>query len=80
MTEVIRPSLAIDQNVVKKDKDKLSQEGAEDIIHEGLEHRRSVEEPKCHHLELVEAVVGTESSLVHIFRPHAHLVVHRPKV
>jgi hypothetical protein len=31
--EVIRPSLAIDQNIVKKDKDEPAQEGVEYIIH-----------------------------------------------
>ena len=77
---MIRPSLAIDQNVVKKDEDETVQERSEHIIHEGLECSRGITEPKCHHPELVEAVVGAKCSLVHIFRSHAHLMVPGPKV
>ncbi len=53
VTEMVRPCLAVDQNVVKKDKDELAQEGAEDVVHEGLERGRGVAESERHHQELI---------------------------
>ena len=38
--EVVRPSGAIDQNVVKEDKHKRAEVGAHDVVHQGLECRR----------------------------------------
>ena len=80
MTKMIRPCLAIDQNVVKKDEDETTQERPKYVILEGLERSRGIAEPKCHHPQLVEAVVGAKCRLVHIFRLHAHLMVPGPKV
>jgi hypothetical protein len=72
---MICPSLAIDQNVIKEKKDKTTKERSEYVIYEGLERSRGFAEPKCHHPELVEAVVGAKCILVHIFRSHAQLMV-----
>jgi hypothetical protein len=75
VVQVLLPILAIYQDIIKENKDKPAQEGTEHIVHEGLECCRCVAKPERHHQELVQAVVGTKCRFVHVFRPHAHLVV-----
>jgi hypothetical protein len=74
---MVRPRLAVDQNVVKENKHESTKEGPEYIIHEGLEGCRRVAQPEWHDEELVEAVVRVERRLVYVIRLHAHLVVPR---
>jgi hypothetical protein len=54
----------------------MTQDGAKGVIHEGLECSQGIAELKCHHHELIEAVVGAEGGLMHICWPHAHLMVY----
>ena len=60
MTKVIRPCFAIDQDVVKENKNTSVQEGAEDLVHECLKRRWRVGEAERHHEKLVMAMVGAE--------------------
>ena len=80
VSQVIRPGLTVDENVIKKDKYKSTQVRPEDVVHEGLERRRRVAEAKWHDEELVEAVMRAEHRLVDILRPHPDLVVPGPQV
>ena len=80
MTKMIRPRLAIYQNVIKENQHKATKERAKYIIHEGLESCRGVAQPEWHYQELVEAVVSAERRLVDVLRPHEHLVVPRAQV
>jgi hypothetical protein len=75
VVQVLLPILAIYQDVIKENKDKSAQEGTENIVHQRLECCRCVAKPERHHQELVQAVVCTKHRFVHVFRPHAHLVV-----
>ncbi|XP_021317213.1 uncharacterized protein LOC110435676 [Sorghum bicolor] len=80
VAEVVSPCPAVNENIIKKYQDEAAEERPEHVIHQGLERRRGVAQPERHHQELVEAVVGAERRLVHILRPHPHLVVPGPKV
>jgi hypothetical protein len=80
VSEVVRPTGAVDQNVIEEHKHKPAEVGAQDFVHERLECRRGVAQPERHHQELVEAVVGAERRFVDVLGSHPHLVVPRPQV
>ena len=72
---MICPSLAVNQNVVKENKDEASQVVPKYVVHEGLECCRGVALHERHPQELIQAVVGAERRLVVVIGPHLHLVV-----
>ena len=80
VAEVVGLGGAIDQNIIKKHKHEPAKEWTQHVVHERLERCRGVAQPKRHHHELVEAIVGAERRLVDVGRPHADLVVARAKV
>jgi len=80
VSEMVRPALAVNQNIVEENEDKPAEVSAEHVVHERLESRWGVAQPERHDQELVEAVVGAERRFVDILRPHPHLVIPRPKV
>ena len=47
------PRFTIDQDVVKKDKDKMMQKGLKDVFHENIEGARFIAKAKENHQELV---------------------------
>ena len=71
----MRRSLAVYQNIVKEDENKLAKVGAENLVHQCLEHRGCVGEAEHHDHELEVAVVGAQRCFVDVLRVHAHLVV-----
>ena len=75
MLEMLGPRRAVNENVVEENQHEPAEEGAEHIVHQCLECRRGVGEPKRHHQELEVAVVGAESGLLDVRRVHPHLVV-----
>jgi hypothetical protein len=75
VSQVVRPGLAIDQNVVKKYQHETAKKWPQDVIHQGLEHGRRVAQSERHDEELVIAVVRPERGLVDVGLPHADLVV-----
>jgi len=77
---MVRPSVAVNQNVVKKYQHKAAEEGSQDVVYQGLERRRSVAQTERHDQELVEAVMSAERRLVDVSRAHADLVVPRTEV
>lgn len=48
MAKMIRPSWTVNQNIVKKDEDKVTKKGSENLVHERLEGRRSISQAKGH--------------------------------
>ena len=71
---------AVYENIIKENQHELTEEGAQDIIHECLKGSRGVAQPKRHHQELVEAVVCAERRLVEVSRIHADLMIPRAQV
>jgi hypothetical protein len=80
VSKMVRPCLAVYENIVKKDKDEPAEKRAENVVHEHLERRRRVAEAERHHQELVQPIVSAERRIVDIIRTHAHLVVPRTQV
>ena len=68
------------QNIIKKDKDKLPDEGFHDIIHEGLKCRWCIGEAEWHYQKLEVTSVGAERCLLNIIRVHAYLVISTTEV
>ena len=64
----------IDEDIVEKNKDELTDERPEKIIHFCLEGRGGITEPKQHNIVLVVAVVSTESSFVYVCWCHSNLM------
>uniref|UniRef100_A0A0A9BSS0 Uncharacterized protein n=1 Tax=Arundo donax TaxID=35708 RepID=A0A0A9BSS0_ARUDO len=77
---MIRPCLAVNQNIVKKYQDEAAEERPEYVVHQGLECGRRVAESERHDQELVQAVMRAERRFVDVLRPHADLVVPRPQI
>lgn len=75
MSQVILICLVINQNVIKENNDKVAQEGFEDIIHGCLKRRRSITQAKWHHMELILAVVSSESYFGYTFFLHQNLMI-----
>jgi hypothetical protein len=74
--ERLRPCGAVDEDVVEEDED----EAAQDLVHERLECRRGVGEPKCHDQELEVAMVCMERRLGDVLVVHPNLVVANAEV
>ena len=55
-------------------------ERAQDVVHQRLEHGRSVAQPEQHHQKLVQPVVCAERHLGDVSGAHVDLVVARAKV
>ena len=77
VSQVVGPSRTVDQNIIKEDKHKPTEEGPQDVVHQPLERRRCAAQSERHDEELVEAVVGAERGLVDVLRPHPNLMVPR---
>jgi len=75
VAKMIGPELAVYQNIVKEDENKLAKVGAENLVHQCLERRGRIGEAERHDHELEVAVVDAERRFVDVLRVHAHLVV-----
>jgi len=80
VTEMVRPSGAVNQNIIEKDEDELAEKLEEDVVQQRLKRRRRVAQPERHDEELVEAIMGAERRLVDVRGPHANLMVARAEV
>jgi hypothetical protein len=72
--------LAKNEDVVNVHDDRLVEEGAENILNQGLKGGRGIRETKGHHLVLVVPVSRAESGLVDVIFVDANLVVSPPEV
>lgn len=73
--QVLRLRRTVDKNVIKENKHKVAQVGAEHIVHQCLECRRGIGEAKRHHQELEVAMMSPECRLRDIVRMHPHLMI-----
>ena len=73
-------SFAINQYVIKKNKDVPSQECSENIVHQGLECRRSIDESKGHDQKFVVAIIGAKGGLMDIVGLHSDLMISGLKI
>jgi len=80
VAQVLGPGVAVDEDVVEENKDKATQERAQHLIHESLEHRRCIGQPDWHDQELVEALMHAERGLVDVLQVHEHLVIPKAEV
>ena len=74
------PSIAINQYVIKKNKDVPSQECLENIGHQGLECRRSIGESKRHDQKFVVAIMGAKGGLMDVVGLHSDLMISELKI
>ena len=75
MSKMLRPGVAVDEDVIEENQDETMEEGVEYLVHQSLERSRCVGQAESHDQELVEAFMGAECRLVHIVEVHPHLVV-----
>lgn len=78
--EMFLHRLTEDQDIVKKNDDKLADVLTENGIHEALKSGRRVGEPERHDPELEVAMVSLEGGFIFILLPHADLMVTRTQV
>lgn len=78
--QVLGPSCAVDQNVVKENEYKAMKKWGKHRVHQRLERRRSIGEAEWHHQELKVALVCAERRLVDVVGMHPHLVVARAQI
>ena len=71
---------AVHQYVIQKNQDKLSQEWAQNVIHDALKCCWCIGEAKRHDSELKMAMVCFKSCFVLLSSFHPHLVITRPHV
>ena len=69
------PSFAINQCVIKKNEDVPSQECSENIIHQGLECRRSIGESKWHDQKFIVFIMGAKGGLMDVVGLHSDLII-----
>jgi hypothetical protein len=75
MGDMGMPSFTIDQDVIKKDKDKMMEKGLKYVVHETLEGGRCIAKAKGHHQELIMAFMSEKSSFGNIYLLHVNLVI-----
>jgi hypothetical protein len=75
MTDVFFPGFAINQDIVEKDYDKLTEVLLKQSVHSVLKGGWGVAEAKGHHQKLIVAEVGAERRFVNIIRGHADLMI-----
>ena len=74
------PSFAINQCVIKKNKDVPSQECSKNIVHQGLECRQSIGESKRHDQKFVVAIMGAKGGLMDVVGLHSDLMISGLKI
>ena len=72
--------LAVDEDVINVDNDKLVKVGSEDILHKSLEGSWGIGETKRHDSELIMTIVGPEGSFLHIIWMNADLIISPMKI
>jgi len=73
-------SRTIYQDVIQEDKDKLTQQWTQDVIHQALKGGRGVGKAKTHDPKLKMPMVSLKSCFVFILDSHPYLVIPRPHV
>jgi hypothetical protein len=61
------PSFTIDQYVIKKDEDKMTEKGLKDVVNETLKGGRCISKAKGPHQELTKVVMGMYASFMRIW-------------
>jgi hypothetical protein len=74
------PSFAIDENIIKENQAKMTQERTKDMIHETLKSGGSIREAEWHNQELIVTLMSYECSLGNVFLLHMNLVVSRTDI
>ena len=75
MDEIRVQIRTIYKNIIKENKDKVSQVRFEDRVHEALESGWGISESKRHDSELIESKVCFESCFVYISMVHSYLMI-----
>jgi hypothetical protein len=74
------PSFTVDEDDIKKDKDKMMQKGFKYFVHETLKGGRCIANAKGHHQELVMASMSEKNIVRNICLLHANLVIAREEI
>jgi len=69
------PSEAVDEDVIKENKDKFSEIWFEQVIHEALKSGWGITETKWHYQEFMMTFMSLKSSLWNVYFFHANLVI-----
>jgi hypothetical protein len=72
--------VAIDEDIIKEHKDKLSQMALKYLIHQTFKYDRSISQAKKHDHEFIVPIINLECHLINILKRHSDLVVTRSKV
>jgi hypothetical protein len=77
---MIFPSLGKNQYIIKENQDKLLQMRLEDIIHQAIERRWGISQPKRHDRKLIVPKPSPKSHLGNITIFDLNLVIPRPQI
>jgi hypothetical protein len=77
MSKMVCLGLAIDEDIIKENKDKMAEKRMEDIIHEALEGGGGITQAKGHDQKLIVALMSSKGSLGNVCLFHTYLVVAR---
>ena len=77
MSDMGVPSFIVDQDVIKKNEDKMTYKGLKDVVHETLEIGRCIAKAKGHHQEIVVVFMSEKRNFGNVCCLHANLVVVR---
>ena len=80
MLEMFFLGEAVDEDVIKENKDKFFVIWFEQVIHEALKSGWGITETKWHYQKFIMAFMSLESSLWNVYFFHANLVIARAKV
>ena len=80
MLKMFFPSEAIDEDVIKENKDKFSEIWFEQVVHKALKSGWGITKTKWCDEELIMDFMSLESSLWNVYLFHANLVIARAKV
>ena len=75
MLQVLLPSAAVDNNIIKEDQYKISQITMEDVVHARLESCWGIGQSKGHYQKLKIPIVTSEHFLRDILLPHLDLMI-----
>jgi hypothetical protein len=74
------PSFYIDENIIKENQDKTTEERMEDMIHEILKTRGIIKKGKWHKKELIMTFMSYACNLGNLLLFHTSLVVTRVEI
>ena len=74
------PGEAVDEDLIKENKDKFSEIWFEQVIHVALKSGWGIKKTKWHDQEFIMAFISSESSLWNVYFFHVNFVIARVKV